>query len=380
MQIETEILVIGGGLAGLTAALHLQQSGFHVTLIEKNAYPHHKVCGEYVSNEVLPYLSWLGISFESLKPALISRLQFSSGSGSSLNANLPLGGFGLSRYVMDHFLYQELLKRDVPVLFDTVTDVVYKNEIFNAETSSGKQFTAKQVLGAFGKRSSLDKTLGRNFIQHKSPYLAVKAHYEGEFPSDLIALHNFSGGYCGVSKVEENKLNICYLANYDSFRHFKNIENYQQEVLCKNKFLKSILEDSRMIFEAPITISQICFEPKEAVFNHMIMVGDTAALIHPLCGNGMAMAIHSAKIAAEAIIRFFQRKAISRAVMEKEYTRQWNGLFQKRLFAGKILSAIFSSPSIQKLALGTVTKIPGLLSRAIKITHGNPSQFLNKCQ
>ncbi|MFC3560340.1 NAD(P)/FAD-dependent oxidoreductase [Pedobacter jamesrossensis] len=372
MQIETEMLVIGGGLAGLTAALHLQQSGFHVTLIEKNSYPHHKVCGEYVSNEVLPYLSWLGISFESLKPSLITSLQFSSVSGSSLNASLPLGGFGLSRYAMDDFLYQELLKRGVSVLFATVTQVLYEDDLFIVETNLGKQFIAKQVLGAFGKRSSLDKTLGRDFMLSKFPYLAVKAHYEGKFPSNLVALHNFSGGYCGVSKIEENKLNICYLASYNSFKHFKNIENYQQEVLYKNKFLKNILEDSKMIFEAPLTISQICFEPKEPVFDHIIMIGDTAALIHPLCGNGMAMAIHSAKIAAELMIRFFRTEALSRTLMEKEYTRQWKALFQRRLFAGKILSAVFNTPPIQKLALGTLTKMPGLLSRAIKMTHGKP--------
>ena len=372
MQIETEILVIGGGLAGLTAALHLQQSGFHVTLIEKKPYPHHKVCGEYVSNEVLPYLSWLGISFESLKPALITSLQFSSVSGSFLNASLPLGGFGLSRYVMDDFLYQELLKRGVSVLFDTVNQVLYKNDLFYVETNANKQFVASYVLGAFGKRSSLDKTLGRDFMQSKSPYVAVKAHYEGEFPSNLVALHNFSGGYCGISKVEDSKLNICYLANFNSFKHFKNIENYQQEVLYKNKFLKTILEDSRMIFETPLTISQICFEPKEPVFDHILMIGDTAALIHPLCGNGMAMAIHSAKIASELLIRFARSKALSRMVMEKEYTKQWKDLFQRRLFAGKILSAVFSNPTIQKLALGTLSKMPALLSRTIKMTHGKP--------
>ncbi|RZJ73742.1 MAG: FAD-binding oxidoreductase, partial [Flavobacterium sp.] len=48
MPIQTEILIIGGGLAGLTAALHLNKQGFDVTLIEKSAYPHHKVCGEYI--------------------------------------------------------------------------------------------------------------------------------------------------------------------------------------------------------------------------------------------------------------------------------------------------------------------------------------------
>jgi flavin-dependent dehydrogenase len=49
------------------------------------------------------------------------------------------------------------------------------------------------------------------------------------------------------------------------------------------------------------------------------MVGDSVGMIHPLCGNGMAMAIHSAKILSELLGDFF-RKIESRAALEKKYT------------------------------------------------------------
>lgn len=376
MQLETEILIVGGGLAGLTAALHLQKNGFHVTLIEKNLYPNHKVCGEYISNEVLPYLKWLGLSFDELGSSLITEVQFTTQGGSSIIGSLPLGGFGLSRYTLDNYLYQQALNRGVSVYFDTVRSVFYEDELFIIETISTKKFVARQVLGAFGKRSGLDKSLEREFMHGKSPYLAVKAHYESDFPSNRVALHNFDGGYCGVSKVEDEKLNICYLANYASFKQFRNIETFQHEVLYKNKFLKSIFENSRMISATPLTISQIRFGPKELVFNHIIMIGDTAALIHPLCGNGMAMAMHSAKISAELITRFLQNKQISRVEMEREYTKQWKTLFQRRLFAGKVLSAAFNNTLVQKVTIGSLAKMPGLLSRTIKMTHGNPIEIL----
>ena len=54
MNINPDVIIIGGGLAGLTSALHLSKKGFKVTLIEKHDYPRHKVCGEYLSNEVVP--------------------------------------------------------------------------------------------------------------------------------------------------------------------------------------------------------------------------------------------------------------------------------------------------------------------------------------
>ncbi|RZK61067.1 MAG: FAD-dependent oxidoreductase, partial [Pedobacter sp.] len=74
MPLKTEILIIGGGLAGLTASLHLNKLGFDVTLIEKSTYPQHKVCGEYISNEVLPYFNWLGIDIATFFPPQITDL------------------------------------------------------------------------------------------------------------------------------------------------------------------------------------------------------------------------------------------------------------------------------------------------------------------
>ena len=83
---------------------------------------------------------------------------------------------------------------------------------------------------------------------------------------------------------------------------YKNINAYQEEVVYKNKELKTFFKNSTLAFQAPLTISQISFDKKEPVCDHIFMIGDSAGLIHPLCGNGMAMAIHSAKIIASLLV------------------------------------------------------------------------------
>ncbi|HEX9151190.1 MAG TPA: FAD-dependent oxidoreductase, partial [Flavobacterium sp.] len=85
-----EVLIIGGGLAGLTAAIHLSKIGFQITVIEKNEFPKHKVCGEYISNEVLPYLNWLDLKIADLYPTAITKLEFSTVSGKKIKSILPL--------------------------------------------------------------------------------------------------------------------------------------------------------------------------------------------------------------------------------------------------------------------------------------------------
>lgn len=369
---SSEVIIIGGGLAGLTAAIHLSSLGFQVTVFEKNEYPKHKVCGEYISNEVLPYLKWLGLDFESLEPTHINRLQFSTATGKNISAKLPLGGFGISRFALDNYLVKKAVSNGCKVIQKAVENIVFEDDSFTVETSDSLKFKSKIVLGAFGKRSSIDQKMQRHFIRQKSPWLAVKAHYTGNFPNDLVGLHNFKGGYCGVSKVENDKVNICYLADYDTFKKYKNTEDYQKKVITQNPNLKAIFDTMTMVYEKPLTISQISFAKKEAVENHILMIGDTAGLIHPLCGNGMAMAIHSAKIASELVAEYLNKQLRSRDYLEKMYTREWNHNFRHRLKAGRRLASLLQNQKLSEIVLRIFTIFPFLLPIIINKTHGNP--------
>jgi hypothetical protein len=370
MKNQEEVLILGGGLAGLTAAIHLSKLGLRVTVIEKNGYPKHKVCGEYISNEVLPYFEWLGIDLEKIQPVSIKKLQFSTQNGTTITTELPLGGFGISRYALDFHLYNIALSNGCVFIQETVESVVFDSDAFTITTSNGTLLKSKIVLGAFGKRSIIDVKLSRNFIRKKSPWLAVKAHYNGDYANDLVGLHNFKGGYCGVSKVENNAINICYITNYETYKLYKNIEEFQKMVLSENPHLKLLFEKATLIFEKPLTIGQIAFDKKEAVENHILMVGDSAGLIHPLCGNGMAMAIHSAKIASELVINYYDCKITSRASLEEEYSKKWNFHFEKRLKTGRFIANLLQQPRIASILIRILVQFPFLLTIIIKKTHG----------
>lgn len=370
MKKNADIVIIGGGLAGLTSGIQLTQKGLSVLIIEKSVYPRHKVCGEYISSEILPYLKTLGADITNHNSTTINRFRFTNGSGSSHDSKLPLGGIGISRYQLDNILYELALKEGCTVIFDRVKEVQYKNETFFVKTTSS-EYTTPLVLGAYGKRSGLDQNLSREFINKKSPWLAVKAHYKGNFPSDLVGLYHFPGGYCGVSKVEDDILNICYLANYKTFKKYKNIEEYQKNILCKNPELHLILQESKMIFKKPLTISQISFKAKKPVVNHILMIGDTAGLIHPLCGNGMAMAIHSAKIASGLVFEHYKGN-LSRSQLESEYAKKWKFYFSSRIKSGHFLASILQSKWMTRFLFSLVGLCPPLLTIIIKKTHGKP--------
>jgi len=369
---STDILIIGGGLAGLTCAIHLAREGMGVTLVEKKSYPFHRVCGEYISNEVLPYLRSLGIDPQILGCKAIQRFQLTAIDGGQIHTRLPLGAFSVSRYTFDHYMAQVARTAGVKVLERTTAhEVAFKADNFQVHLSDGTLKTAKVVIGAFGKRANQDRLLNRQFFAKRSPYIGVKYHRLGEFSDDLVALHNFHTGYCGVSKIESDLLNVCYLTTQDSLKQAGSIAKLEQDILFQNPHLKHLFLTSRSVFDQPFVINEISFANKELILNHILMVGDAAGLITPLCGNGMAMAIHGAKLLSEAIIAYFYQSQ-TRNEMEKAYNSTWCKYFSDRLNRGRWIQSCFQNKWISKLAIDTLHLFPSLLPMIIRQTHGKP--------
>ena len=201
---KPKIIVIGGGLAGLTSAILLAKNNFEVTLIERKKYPFNRVCGEYVSNEVLPFLQSIGFKPEDYGASKINKLWVTSPKGNSLKADLDMGGFGISRFTLDKALYEIAQKLGVSFLLETkVNDIRFNDEKFTVETSE-QTLNADLVIGAFGKRANLDQKLNRDFFYQRSPYIGVKYHIQTDFAKDTIRLDNFNGGYCGLNKIEDD--------------------------------------------------------------------------------------------------------------------------------------------------------------------------------
>lgn len=368
------VLIIGGGLAGLAAALDLAGRGLPVMLVERKHYPFHRVCGEYISNEVLPYLTRLGADPAVLQPSRISQLLVSSPAGRVVQAPLDLGGFGISRYQLDYHLYQLALARGVRVETGaSVAEVTFdaRTDTHCATLADGRQLTANVVLGAYGKRANLDRQLNRPFFQQRSPYLAVKYHLRYDFPRDLIALHNFADGYAGLSAIEDGKYCFCYLTTRRNVKQHGTIPRLEAQVLARNPFLQQVFREAEFLYPQPEVINEISFAPKAPVEDHVLMCGDAAGLITPLCGNGMAMALHGAYLAAEHIAAFLAGN-FSRPELESRYRQAWQRQFGSRLRVGRAVQGLFGQPILSELAIGGLRYWPAAVRMLMKGTHGQP--------
>jgi flavin-dependent dehydrogenase len=366
-------LVLGGGLAGLAAALDLTGRGHHVVVIERRHYPFHRVCGEYVSNEVLPYLCRLGADPAALAPAAIGQFRLSSPAGRLLASPLDLGGFGVSRYALDDFLYQRAVAAGVEFIFATVADVAFEaaTDQHRVTLADGRHLLASLVLGTYGKRSALDRQLGRSFFTHRSPYLGVKYHLRlPGFARNVIELHNFKDGYAGISAIEGDKLCFCYLTTRANLKAGGgSIAALESEVMARNPRLADIFTHAERLYAQPEVINEISFAPKLPVEQHLLMVGDAAGLITPLCGNGMAMALHGAALAAPLASQFL-RGELSRAALEATYAQTWRRQFGTRLQVGRAVQALFGGPVLSELVVGGLRHWPAAVRALMRQTHG----------
>jgi menaquinone-9 beta-reductase len=363
------VFIAGGGLAGLISAVLLARKGVSVTLAERKAYPFHRVCGEYISNETLPFLKSNNL-LPDLPLPQINQFQLTSVNGKAAELTLDLGGFGISRYTFDNFLYEQAVAAGVHVLLNTeVEEISFDTDGFVIKTAN-QNLKADVVLGAFGKRSKLDVKLNRDFIKARSPYAGIKYHIRTNHPSNRISLHNFKDGYCGISEVDGNKQTLCYLTHRNNLKQYGNIAEMEKAVLYKNPFLETIFANADFLYAKPEVINEISFEKKSPVTNHILMTGDSAGMITPLCGNGMAMAIHSAKIASELVFEFCEQR-LSRSQLESEYTRAWNELFAQRLWAGRQIQKLFGAEWTSNLAVNLVSHVKPVAGWLVKQTHGN---------
>ena len=148
-----------------------------------------------------------------------------------------------------------------------------------------------------------------------------------------------------------------------------NIPEMEERVLLKNPFLKSIFNNSEFVFDAPLVINEISFENKLPVENHILMSGDSAGMIVPLCGNGMAMAIHSAKILSDTIIEQWSKRELDREKLENEYVNSWNRSFYFRLWSGRKIQSLFGSAITSNLAVN-LARIKPIANSLLALTHG----------
>lgn len=368
-----DVIIVGAGLAGCSAAIQLGTKGHKVLLLEQKTYPVHKLCGEFLSVEVQGYLRELGVldAVRAKGAHPITKTRITAQDGAVFESDLPGEALGISRYTLDLLLVEAAQEANVDVKLGTrVRAILHPSANVHTVITSEGSFYGAYVLGAFGKRSVLDRTLKRDFLQMPTPYVAFKAHYDGIAVPQTIELHAFDGGYCGVSHVEDGVTNMCWIGHETNLHGAGGKpEGMIEAVLKQNPHLAERFEQGEQRFSAFKAISQITFVQKEVVVDDIWMLGDAVCMITPLCGDGMAMALRSAELAVPLVEQAIGG-AMTREVAAEAYRKTWSREFKKRLQLGRYMHRIYEKTGWADRGIRLLNRVPAIGRWIIAHTRG----------
>jgi menaquinone-9 beta-reductase len=362
-----DAVIVGAGIAGCAAAAALARRGHAVLMLEADRYPVHKMCGEFLSPESSRLLRDLGIDgeVEASGAVPIREVAITAPSGATWRAPLPRPGIGVSRWTLDPLLFGAATAAGAEGLQGAKVSAVEGKigdgfRVAFAVGGEPREARSRLVFGAYGKRSRMDRVLDRDLGGARHAFVAFKAHHSGLDLGDRVELHAFTGGYCGMSHVERGLVNVCLVARTDTLRASgRTFEAMRDGVMRENPALAARFDRLKIATDRVVSASQIPFVEKGPVARGVLMVGDTAGMIAPLCGDGMAMALCSAEIAAGLADRYL-RGASSGEDLAADYTRAWRRRFSARLRLGRLLQSGLFRPLPARVGLAVLNATPWL--------------------
>ena len=379
-ELNTDILIIGGGPAGSTTALYLSELGLNITLIEKKIFPREVLCGEFLSKEVTDILKELNIfnDFLSLNPNKLNSFRAVDESGIELNSNLNFDAYALKRSVFDLFLLNKARDKNVKVMqpaevISTITSNCEFISVIEENNGNKLQIKSKLVIAAYGKQNILDKKFDRDFVNKKSNLNGVKFHLPTNLLKkqfeDEIRIYTDEELYCGMNQVSDTEMTVCFLEN----RKQSKIPSRERliEVIKSNNHFKKVFSEDAIDYIKTTNIygtGNIYFGKREVVENGIIMVGDAARVISPLAGDGIGMAMESAKL-LYSVFSKYNPDNIDK--IYSDYVTQYEKIFSKRLKTAKIIQGIILNRKSRRLGFGLAKNYPSLLPYLIKFTRNS---------
>jgi flavin-dependent dehydrogenase len=348
--VEVDVAIVGAGPAGSTLAALLARRGVSVTLIDRDDFPRDKLCGEFLSYDALPVVERLGLDLSNAPRIEHCRVVSRH---ATYEFDLPHAARGVSRMTLDAALHAKAVESGATAITSTASHVTSK---------SVDGIRARVVIGAWGRWGRFDTQLGRAFVRDRAHRnFGFKRHYRGAL-SNVIELHSFRRGYLGVNSVDGGFVNICGLVHASRLAgHKGRWDAFVDTIRREEPTLEALYAAHAPAQEHFLSSEPVIFRGRSAVEGGIFMAGDASGVIDPLTGNGMAMAIQSALLAAPFVLRL-ARNADEREAIEREYRARHRAMFAPRIRWSRGVARLLSRPKLLDLAVRSIrSRRPGEL-------------------
>src|ERR1700722_9418966 len=297
--LKSEVLILGGGVAGCAAAIAHARKGRGVTLIEREPTPRHKVCGEFLSGEALEDLHALGIDVASLGAVPIDYVRLAAAKRAA-EAPLPFPAASLTRKALDTALIAKAIDAGVRMergrSVQSLTNT--SGNLWRAMLDDGTVREARTIFLATGKHD----LRGHTRPEDPARWVAFKMYFrlapaqsaELARASELML---YPGGYGGIQPVEDGMANLCCVVQK---RYIAPLGHRWENLLTKMQqdcpHLAMRLAGAEPLLSKPVAITHIPYGyVRRSTEDGLYCIGDQAAVIPSFTGDGISIALHTAR-------------------------------------------------------------------------------------
>ncbi|MFD0616205.1 NAD(P)/FAD-dependent oxidoreductase [Paenibacillus sp. GCM10027629] len=384
MEHYADVVVLGGGMAGSCIAKALADRQWETALIDRQTFPRHKVCGEFLSPETQSTLHALGLTetVAALHPQRIERARLIFEHGGEIELPIPGSAWGLSRYAMDEALHSAAMQAGAQLhLSTTVTGIEQRGKGYTVRTKQGENtslFHARAVIAAWGANSRVAHTGHRPnaAASGQQAYIGVKTHYDGLTMEPVIEMYFFRGGYLGLCPIEDGRVNAAALLSRSKFaKAGKSVLSILESAVQRNRRLAARLAAAVPSPGTQAAIAPVYLQRKPAPWDGFPRLGDASAMIAPLCGDGMSMALRSAALCAP-LADSYLRGNLSLQDWEQRFTQEILREFSGPLRWGSVLQWLMGKPVTQQLLPIAARIAPVLANGLVQATRLKPLETL----
>jgi flavin-dependent dehydrogenase len=382
-----DAVIVGAGLAGAGMAAALAGRGWRVLLLERDRFPRHKVCGEFLSPEAQQSMRTLGVhaAVAGLSPVPLSGAAITTTRGSTVALELPAPAWGLSRYALDGGLAAAVCAAGGEVWEGaTVTGARRAGDTTTVEVRRGAGPQARTLTVA-GR--ALIMACGRHSLGGLPPHnnaagdarrgwrhcAGLKIHYEGVEMPPRTELYLFPGGYVGINPVEGGRANVCLLITYAALQELgKDLRCILAAAAARHPLFAQRLANAHPRAESECAVAPVDTQRPPAPWDAALdapCLGDTAAMIPPLAGDGMAMALRSAELCLAGADAYL-RGEIRRTDWARSYVGAWQAEFGGRLKLGQALQSALTTPALGDVLGSLGGRLPFAARWLLEATRG----------
>jgi flavin-dependent dehydrogenase len=320
-----DLIVVGGGPAGSSAAITCARTGARVLLLERGRFPRHKVCGEFVSAESLDLLAGLLAPQHARLFSDAIRIPRARVflDGRRLHAPVNPSAVSISRLDLDQALWDSAEQCGVDARQQTAVQDISGTGPFLVNTSIG-EFKSRGLVNASGRWSNLNPELAD--VQTSGvKWLGLKGHFAESSPLASVDLYFFDGGYCGVQPVDlrdgvaqSGRVNACAMVRAD-------VASMLAEVFVRHAALQERSRRWKPLSD-PVSTSPLVFREPQPGRDGVLLAGDAAAFVDPFVGDGISLALRSGSLAGQCLIPFF-----AGSILLPEAVRDYRATYERRL-------------------------------------------------